>query len=466
MKKFIIHFLLFLISVPALADVNGDLNSFFDGLGMATNVTAPHAYQGQQAGYYSGGSVFSRSAVRNVQLVQVDLPSFRAGCGGIDLFAGGMSFVDNQELLKTMRNIMNNAKGYGMLLALEEVTPQIANGMKYIQDMANKVNQMNINSCEAAEGLVGGVWPKTQAAQRQVCQDVGNNTGMFRDWAESRQGCTSDGLANDFDSTMRAGASNPLYKNLVLDSGNIAWKALQANNLVNGDQQFAELLMSLSGSIIIQKNGSGKSATTSFKNLESLATNASLLKAILYGDKATFYKCDESVQCLNPTKQTILISQSSALKSQVEKILNSIDQKIISDQALSNQEIGLLQSTRIPIYKILAVQAAYQKDPNILNVENYSEIIATDILFQYLQENLSLVRASGSSLQYPSEIMTQFNAGINQAMTDVRAQERNAQAQVSSAIQLIEQTQVIEKMLAGQLSVQLGNSLTWARSLR
>ena len=67
-----------------------------------------------------------------------------------------------------MRNVMNSAKGYGMLLALEEVTPQIANGMKYIQDMANKVNQMNINSCEAAEGLVVGIWPKTQSAQRQV----------------------------------------------------------------------------------------------------------------------------------------------------------------------------------------------------------------------------------------------------------------------------------------------------------
>ena len=466
MKKIVILLFLFLFPISSFADVNGDLNNFFDGLGMATNVTAPHAYEGQQAGYYSGGSIFSRNAVRSVQLVQVDLPSFRAGCGGIDLFAGGISFVNNDELLKTMRNIMNSAKGYGMLLALEEVTPQIANGMKYIQDMANKVNQMNINSCETAEGLVGGAWPRTRAAQQQVCQDVGNSTGMFSDWAESRQGCTSDGLANNFDSTMRAGASNPQFKNLVLDNGNIAWKALQANNLVNGDQQFAELLMSLSGSIIIQKNGSGKSATTSFKNLESLATNSSLLKAILYGDNATFYKCDEPTQCLSPTKQTIMISQNSALKSQVEKILNSIDQKIISDQPLSNQEIGLLQSTRIPIYKILAVQAAYQKDPNILNVENYSEIIATDILFQYLQENLALVRASGSSLQYPSEIMTQFNAGINQAMTDVRAQERNAQAQVSSAMQLIEQTQVIEKMLSGQLSVQLGNSLTWARSLR
>jgi hypothetical protein len=69
-------------------------------------------------------------------------------------------------------------------------------------------------------------------------------------------------------------------------------------------------------------------------------------------------------------------------------------------------------------------------------------------------------------LQYPSEIMAQFNTGINQAITDVRAQQRNAQVQVSNAMQLIEQTQVIEKMLSGQLSVQLGNSLNWARSLR
>ncbi len=453
-------------STPTFADVNSDLNSFFDGLGIATNVTAPHAYHGQQAGYYSGGSIFSRNSVRSVQLIQVDLPSFRAGCGGIDLFAGGFSFINSEELLKTMRNIMNSAKGYGMLLALEEVTPQIANGMKYIQDMANKVNQMNINSCETAESLVGGIWPRTRAAQQQVCQDIGNSTGFFSDWAESRQGCTSDSLNNNFDSVMRAGSLNPQYKNLILDNGNLAWKALQANNLVNGDQQFAELLMSLSGSIIIQKNGNGRTATTRFKNLLSLASDPSLLKAILYGDKATFYKCDEPIQCLTASKQTVLISQNSALKSQVEKILISMHQKIISDQPLSNQEIGLLQSTRIPIYKILAVQAAYQKDPNVLNVENYSEIIAIDILFQYLQENLALVRASGNTLQYPEEIMTRFNNGINQAMVDVRAQEKNAEVQISRTIQLIEQTQVIEKMLSGQLSAQLGNSLNWARSLR
>ena len=70
------------------------------------------------------------------------------------------------------------------------------------------------------------------------------------------------------------------------------------------------------------------------------------------------------------------------------------------------------------------------------------------------------------SLQYPTDIMDKFTAGINRAMSNVRSQEKTAQVQVSNAIQLIEQTQVIEQMLSGQLSAQLGNSLTWARSLR
>lgn len=452
-------------TTTAFASVNGDLNSFFDGLGMVTNKTAPHAYQGQQAGYYSGGSLYARSTVRNVQLMEVTTPSYRAGCGGIDLYAGGLSFIKSDEIVTMMRNVMNNTKGLAFKLALAEVSPLLKNVMSDMQDIANKINQSNINSCETAEGLVGGLWPKTRAAQQQVCQDVGSSSGIFRDWAEARQGCTSDDLNYNFDSTMREGSKNPAYKNMIVD-GNLVWKALQANHLVSGDEEFAELLMSLSGSIIIKKTGSGKSAKNDFQILQSKATDHSLFKAILYGDSATIYKCDETTQCLNPSLKTIKITQKAALKNRVADLLSGISQKIIHDEPLSEQEKGLIQSTRIPIYKILNVQAAYQKDPSILDVENYADVIATDILFQYLQENLELVRLSSRHLQYPAEIMSQFNDGINTALADVRAEERNTQNKISQAFQLIEQSQVLEQMLAGQLSSQLGNSLMWARSLR
>lgn len=462
----IISMMISLYTNIASASVDSDLNSYFDGLGMVTNTTAPHAFQGQQAGYYSGGSLYARNSVRNVQLVQIDLPSFRSGCGGIDVFAGGFSFVNNDQMINMMRNIMNNAKGYAFKLTLAEVTPLIKNVMSDIQDIANKANQMNINSCETAESLVGGVWPKTRAAQQQVCQDVGSSTGIFKDWSEARQGCTSDDLNYNFDTTMQAGSQNPAYKNLILDNGNLVWKALQANHLVNGDVELSELLMTLSGTIIIKKNGSGKAASSQFIILQSLATDHSLFKAILYGNTTSIYVCDETVQCLNPKLKVITVSEKSALKNRVADLLSRISQKIMSDEPLTEQEKGLIQSTRIPIYKILNVQAAYQKDPNILDVESYADVIATDILFQYLQENLNLVRISSRSLQYPSEIMQQFNEGINSALSDVRTEERNAQNKISQTFQLIEQSQLLEQMLAGQLSAQLGNSLTWARSLR
>src|SRR3990167_280216 len=154
MRKTVLASLLAISVSPVWADVNSDLNSYFDNLGIMSNTTAPHAYQGQQAGYYSGGSLYARSSVRNVQLIDIELPSFRSGCGGIDAFAGGFSFVKGSEIVNLARNVMNNAAGYAFTLAMEQVTPQLANAMKYIQDMANKANQMNINSCETAEGLV------------------------------------------------------------------------------------------------------------------------------------------------------------------------------------------------------------------------------------------------------------------------------------------------------------------------
>ena len=98
------------------------------------------------------------------------------------------------------------------------------------------------------------------------------------------------------------------------------------------------------------------------------------------------------------------MSQKAALKNRVANLLSQISKKIIADEPLSNQEIGLIQSTRIPIYKILNVQAAYQKDPNILDVESYADMIATDIFFQYLQENLELVRVSVVHYNIPQKL--------------------------------------------------------------
>lgn len=455
---------LLLLSVhSAMAGVNSDLNSYFDDLGFQTNVTNPSAYNGQTAGYYSGGSVFTRDAVRDVQIAQIDLPSYRAGCGGIDMFTGGFSFVNSDQLVAVSKNIMNNAVGYAFNLTMETATPEIANTMKYIQDVANKVNQASMNSCETAAGLVGSVWPKTQQAQKDVCASIGTGQGIFDDWASARQGCGAGGEAS---STM-AGA-NGAFKNLVLDNGNLAWKAIQQNSFLQNDTELAQLFLSLSGSVILRKNGTGDDATNTFTLLPSLADNDSLLKGLLHGGQVSLYKCDttDSDGCLSPTVTSLTISDSSSLQGQVNALLNDMVSKIYTDEKLTSAEIGLLQSTRIPVYKMLNVQSAFYQDKSILDVSEYSDVIATDILIQYLTESLNVVKVSGGTLQYPPEVMKQFEDGIDKARARVQAIQKTAYSQISMSNQLIQQTQTIEQMLAGQLSTQLGNTLSWAKGLK
>lgn len=451
-------------ALSASASVNADLTHFFNELGFSDNTTSPNAYAGQEAGYYSGGSLFARDSVRDVQIAQVQLPSFRSGCGGIDLFTGGFSFVNSQQLVSLMNNIINNSLGYAFNLALESTTPEIANVMKYMNTLANTINNANINSCETAAGLVGTVWPKTHTAQQQVCQDIGSSNGLFTDWAAARQGCSTGG---DMTKILNSAKANANYQSMLLASGNIAWKALQKNAFLSSDPELAQLLMSLSGTLILQ-GGSSDDSNHQFKVLASLAADNQLLKALLHGGAAQVYVCDttDSEGCLNPAIKTLTISPNAGLQSQVSQLLEDITDKILTDTALTPSEIGLLQATRLPVYKMLNVQNAFVGDRQILDIVSYADVIATDILFQYLDENLSVVHTSVSSLQYPESLMQSFEQGITQARASVRSAQQNASSQISLAAQLINQTQTIEQMLSGELSSQLSNTLQWADKIR
>ncbi len=452
--------LLFLGNAIIFADVGSDLNSFFNQLGFDNNVTTPRAFTGQEAGYYTGGSLFARAPVRNVQIAQIDVPSYRSGCGGIDLFMGGFSFINGDQIIQLLKNVMNNAQGYAFTLALEAATPQLANVMKFLQKAASEINAMNINSCETAAGLVGSVWPKTQEAQRRVCSDIALTQmhNVFSDYAAAKQGCGNEGKLTE---VLNKGTD--AYKNVVFKEGNLAWKAIQQNEFLKADQTLAELFMSLSGTIIVRQKGSGDEAEHTFSNLPSLATNTKLLGALLNGGTATIYKCDESEKCLAPTTTAITIDLKHALRHRVSTELQKMAEKFYQDARLQNTEIGLMESTTLPIQKMLNVQMAFYKDKDILDISSYSDIIAVDILFQYLNENLNTVRASTINLQYPEDIMNKFIEDIDAARKALRSIQKSVYAELTTTNSIIKQTRMIEDMLSSSFSEHMNMNMKWSK---
>ena len=89
------------------------------------SVTEPGVYRGQTAGYYTGGGIFARTPVRTYSILNIQTPRFRAGCGGIDLFSGGFSFINADQFTEMLRNIGADAKSLAFMLALQVVSPQI-----------------------------------------------------------------------------------------------------------------------------------------------------------------------------------------------------------------------------------------------------------------------------------------------------------------------------------------------------
>jgi conjugative transfer pilus assembly protein TraH len=211
------------VLTPAVAGVGADMQTFFDDAGVRANLTGPTAFQGQSAGYYSGGNIWTRFPQKSIQPFNIQLPHARAGCGGIDLFAGSFSFINTAELVAMLKATANNAIGFAFQLAIDAISPQISGVIKDMSQKMQQINQMNISSCETAQGLVGGLWPKMDSTRATICEAVGNSGGLFSDWAASRQGCNN---GNKRDETIKANTNPEMAAQLVGEPHNFTWDIL------------------------------------------------------------------------------------------------------------------------------------------------------------------------------------------------------------------------------------------------
>jgi len=453
--------LLALATEACLGGIGEDLMSFFKRAGIASNVTRPGVYQDQTAGFYSGGSIVARNAVRNAQLGTVQMPGFRAGCGGIDLWGGGFSHIRSEQLVEMARNIGSATASYAFMLAVQTVSPQIYNIMNELQNLANLVNQTNINSCEAGATLLGGIWPKTDQSSKHLCQAMGTNLGMFSDYAAGRQEC---GAGGDRSRVINSRGSDPRYKDMFAGEFNLAWKAIQSNAFLSANRELAQLFLTLVGSIIVRPAGSQRSffrgsarpdITFEVINLAGHADRDDVISGLLMGGQTPLYACNDE-ECLYPHLSHMTLPQQNALQTRVSVILESLVQKIYDDGEPTEEEKAFLNSTRLPVYKMLNVLTAFRKGHAPLDIHQYADLIALDVLYKYILEVIDIVHDSVTqlrSVQVDETHMERFLKNLRVARERITARRTNAFQHMDNILSFVQSTQLVEK----QLHVMMGS---------
>ncbi|KKF38571.1 conjugal transfer pilus assembly protein TraH [Hafnia paralvei] len=433
------------LSSTASADVNSDMNNFFNKLGFASNTSQPQVWQGQAAGYASGGSIYARTQVKQIQLVSMTLPDINAGCGGIDAYLGAFSFINGEQLQRFAKQIMSNAAGYFFDLALQTTVPEIKQAKDFLQKLATDINSTNLSSCQAAQGIVGGLFPRTQVSQQKVCQDISGESNIFSDWAASRQGCTVGGKLDSVQD--KAGAKD---KERVMKNINLMWNALSKNRLFDGNKELKEFIMTLTGSLVFGANGE-------ITPLPARTTDRDLVKAMMDGGTAQIYHCNDADKCLKVVSNTnVTISKDKALKAQISSLLTSIQNKAITDTAMTEQEKGFISSTSIPVFKYLV-------DPQMLGISNslvyqLTDYIGYDILLQYIQELIQQARATLSVGNYPEASMNVVMENLNQATQQIAAFQARVQVQQDALLVVDRQMSYMRQQVSARMMTRYQNN--------
>ena len=432
-------------SFTGQADVNSDMNSFFNKLGFDSNTSQPQVWQGQAAGYASGGSIYARTQVKTVQLVSMTLPDINAGCGGIDAYLGSFSYINSEQLQRFAKQIMSNAAGYFFDLALQTTVPEIKTAKDFLQKLASDVNSTNMSSCQAAQGIVGGLFPRTQVSQQKVCQDISGESNIFADWAASRQGCTVGGSMDSVRNKATDKDKERITKNI-----NIIWSALNKNRMFDGNKELKEFIMTLTGTMVFDDKGN-------ITPLPARTTDRDLIRAMMEGGTARVYHCNDSDKCLKVVADaTVTISTNNALKNQIKDILSSIQNKAVSDQKLTEKEKGFITSTTIPVFKYLV-------DPQMLGVSNslvyqLTDYIGYDILLQYIQELVQQARAMVATGNYDQAIIDSINNNLNEASRQIASFQSQVQVQQDALLVVDRQMSYMRQQVSARMLQRYQNN--------
>ncbi len=424
---------------PASASLSQELDQLFSNM---TNSTSAGTFSTQRRGVIAGGRFTAKTRIVTPNIVSFVPPSISAGCGGIDMFGGSLSFVNKDQLVQLFRTVAANASGYAFQLALDNVFPDGSKWIEAMQQKIQKMNEMLGNSCEMAQGLVdaaiGG-------------NDGGTSPSILRDKIAATDialaGATEDAFSSFYPSTGKSATQNQnTYTPAIAKAkdGNLVWKQLKKNNVQGwfkyGDNALLEQLMSITGTVVIgdlvQDPGAGSSDVQTQPIIPFEGNLISLVDLVDGTTTASVYSCgSDTTNCyvagsasgapLTPTIKTGVTIKGFASRLEASLLGANNNSGIIykfanNTGSLTADEEGLMEVLPAGMGAIVRNLSVLSPEASRMFVKQSSGAIALDMMYSV---SLDMMRAArGSLVNSNSVYKSKAIDMIDKAETKIRAE--------------------------------------------
>lgn len=399
------------------------LDELWDG--MNANIGNPGMFKGQTMDHFVGGSASIRVPKKSYQLASMSGPSIGAGCGGIDLYAGSFSFLNSDELVQMFQNIANNAVGAIFKLALDSVSPQLGGVIDYMNDLAQKVNALNVDSCRAAEGII------TMAKERGKKSEEENElsmlgSGLKNIWTDIRQAKEKIGNNIEEKKAARKEIKKDPKEKKKLEDVNLTWEALRKVKFAGGSvipDEEARLVASLFGAVICEEDKS-KPGDEESENPRSCTYYEETLGIESFmgateGFAVSAANCklstgDSKGRCLSNDYAQLKewgmkpSGQSETYRSFKEYVLQEMNYLRDSIKARNS-------SSAVPGFGDVRLQRAYGLVAmSSIPTWQLIKLASTDLIGEVYYESISTSIASDIAYNYISALASQLEHGLNE----------------------------------------------------
>lgn len=394
--------------------IQTQMDSLFNDM---SNYTAPGVFETQRRGVLSGGRFITKSKIFDENLVSFAPPSWKAGCGGVDLFGGSMSFINSDQLVQLLRSVAANAKGYAFQLALDNVCPDCSKWIESFQRKVQSLNEYLGNSCQLAQGLVNDLTSGFDIKNKTDASLVSTTTGLFSDFFESKQETTGTTPMEELKT------KNPdKYYDLI---GNIMWKQLKQNDTTHwfnqsGSDELLESIMSLTGTVVIHEIENDATP------IQTLPGNQITLQDLVFGGSVNVYDCGfDKDKCLPQSGKSIGTKSINieGIQTKITNILlgtnstNGIVYKYANNTGtLTQAEQNFLASLPSSIGSLIRNLAVVSPDAAEIFVKESSGAIALHLMNNFTNDLYRVGRLAlvNSQSAYKKEALDVLNQSKSQ----------------------------------------------------
>lgn len=413
---------------------------------MVIEYDAPTSVKGQEMTTIGGGGVRIRWQDANAALFNVQAPSLKMGCSGIDASLGSLGLLNFEEFGKLFQALMGPA---GVMfvaqLALSTLCPQCEEVLSKLMSIANQLNQFQLNQCNAV-ALAGAVGKQLGSYLNKQLTGGSGQSAQQPAWAKAVKNTLSSfsNFLDSIDRSLREWCPNGRCGlRLMLNGGCIMSVASQdlsnvATLLGTNSEGLAAVLRAYFGDLCFP----GAQAVASRGN-ESLP-EGHLVEGVFHPSDfvsmiAGFSdeKCEgrismagkgARVSASGVNTYTVSITLSNTLCGAAKQLVENVIRKVRTRQPLSDEERQLLASAPVSVFKLINYGSVY---PGFLeSIEGaLAKYIAVEAAVAVLEKisttTADVLTAYQAGTTGQGEEETKTSKDITKLMDNVRAAGRD-----------------------------------------